>query len=65
MKKTELTLPELALIVGTRGMLGVGIGLLLADRLTKDQRKAVGSTLLAVGIVTTIPLGIEVFGKMH
>jgi len=28
MKKTELTLPELALIAGTRGMLGAGVALL-------------------------------------
>ena len=31
MRKTQVTLPELALIAGTRGMLGAGIGLLLAD----------------------------------
>ncbi len=43
MKKAELTLPEIALIAGTRGMLGAGAGLLLADRLTVEQRKAIGS----------------------
>ena len=32
MKETRLTLPELTLIAVTRGMLGAGIGLLLADR---------------------------------
>jgi len=62
MKETEVTLPELALIAGTRGMLGAGIGLLLADRLPEPQRKAVGWTLLLVGALTTIPLAFEVFG---
>jgi hypothetical protein len=63
MKKAELTLPEIALIAGTRGMLGAGAGLLLADRLNNDQRKAIGWTLLIVGAVSTIPLAIEVLSK--
>ena len=63
MKKAELTLPEIALIAGTRGMLGAGVGLLLADRLNDDQRKAIGWTLFIVGTISTIPLAIEVFSK--
>ncbi|SIN68490.1 hypothetical protein SAMN05444166_0097 [Singulisphaera sp. GP187] len=60
MRETRITLPELALIAGTRGMLGAGFGLLLADRLSDGQRKAVGWTLLAVGALTTVPLAMEV-----
>ncbi len=63
MKTSELTLPEIALIAGTRGMLGAGAGLLLADKLDDDQRKAVGWTLLIIGALTTIPLAMEVIGK--
>jgi len=63
MKKAELTLPEIALIAGTRGMLGAGAGLLLADRLNDDQRKAIGWTLFIVGAISTIPLVIEVLSK--
>ena len=63
MRETRLTLPELALIAGTRGMLGAGIGLLLADRLSAPQRKAVGWTLVLVGAVTTVPLALEVLGR--
>jgi hypothetical protein len=45
-------------------MLGAGIGLLLADRLSDDRRKAVGWTLLAVGAVSTIPLAADIiFGR--
>ena len=47
-------------IAGTRVALGAGIGLLLADRLNDDQRRAVGWTLLAVGALTTVPLAAEV-----
>jgi len=63
MRKRELTMPELALIAGTRGMLGAGIGLLLSGKLTKDQRRAAGWALVAVGAVTTIPLVMTVFGS--
>jgi hypothetical protein len=63
MRETRISLPELALVAGTRGMLGAGIGLLLADRLTESQRKAVGWTLVLVGVVTTVPLAFEVLGS--
>jgi hypothetical protein len=56
----RLTLPDILLIASTRGMLGAGIGLLLAGRLSDDQRRAVGCTLLLVGAVTTIPLAMRV-----
>lgn len=63
MKKTELTLPELALVGSTRGMLGAGIALLLADRLNYGQRKAIGWTLFLVGTISTVPLAIDVLSK--
>jgi hypothetical protein len=53
---TELPLPELALVAGTRGLFGVGLGLLLAERVNPDQRRAVGWALVTIGVVTTIPL---------
>jgi len=63
MKETRLIIPELGLIAGTRAALGGGIALLLADKLTKEQRKAVGWTLFLVGAITTIPLGILAFAR--
>lgn len=55
-----VTMPIIGLIAGTRMALGAGIGLLLADRLNPEQRRAVGWTLLAVGALTTIPLVLDV-----
>jgi hypothetical protein len=55
-----VTLPELFLIAGTRVALGAGIGLLVAERLSDQQRRAVGWTLLGVGAITTIPLAANV-----
>lgn len=63
MMTTELRLPELGLVAGTRGMLGAGLGLLLADKLSNPQRKSVGWTLVAVGALTTIPLAMIAFGR--
>jgi hypothetical protein len=63
MKSTEITLPELALIAGTRGMLGAGAALLVSSKLNNDQRKAVGWTLFLIGLISTIPLAIDVFSK--
>jgi len=60
-KEYPVTGPELALVALTRGLLGAGIGLLTASRLTGDQRRAIGRTLLLVGMATTIPLAFEVF----
>jgi hypothetical protein len=44
-------------------MLGAGIALLLAERLTVEQRKAVGATLTVVGLLTTIPAIWAIFGR--
>ncbi|RII25306.1 MAG: hypothetical protein CXR31_13995 [Geobacter sp.] len=63
MRETRLTLPELALIAGTRGALGAGVALLVADRFSKEQRRSIGWTLFLVGAISTVPLAMEVFGK--
>ena len=63
MKERTLTMPEIMLIAGTRVALGVGIGLLLADKLNDDQRRGAGWALLGVGGLSTIPLVINVLGK--
>jgi hypothetical protein len=62
MKERHVTLPTLMLIAGTRVALGVGLGLLLADRLAPQRRRSAGWALLAVGALTTIPLAAEVLG---
>jgi hypothetical protein len=63
MKTKTLTLPEITLIGGTRVALGLGLGLLLSDRLRRDARKGAGWALLAVGVLTTVPLVIHVLKK--
>jgi hypothetical protein len=62
MKKHEVTIPQIGLMVGTRAMLGAGIALLLSEKLTDEQRRAIGWTLVAVGALTTIPLVVQLLG---
>ena len=63
MKATCISIPELALIAGTRAALGAGIALILGEQLSKEQKKAVGWTLLLVGVVTTAPILAIVIGN--
>ena len=60
---TELRLPELGLLAGTRGLLGAGIGLLIAPRLSDARRRDIGWTLVAIGVLTTLPLALMVFDR--
>jgi hypothetical protein len=64
-KTVELSLPEVGLIAGTRAVLGAGVALLLADKLDPKQRQSVGWTLTAIGLLTTIPLMLQVLGKRN
>jgi hypothetical protein len=65
MKRAELTVPEIALIGGTRGVLGAGLALLLGNRMTEDKRKAVGWAMFLIGAISTIPLVMNVLQKQE
>ena len=58
-----VTLPDIVLIAATRGALGFGAGLLLADKFEKEHRKVLGWSLFLVGAASTIPIAMHVFGK--
>lgn len=60
MRETTVAMPVIALVAATRGMLGAGVALLLGDRLSKEQRRAAGWALFTVGVVTTVPLVMNV-----
>ena len=59
----RVTVPELALIAVTRGAIGFGAGLLLADKLKHERRKALGWSLFLSGLASTVPIAMHVFGK--
>ena len=58
MKNLNVSLPEIAFVAATRGLGGAGIGLLASSYLKKKNRKRVGLALLAIGVLTTIPIAL-------
>jgi hypothetical protein len=60
MNRTTLSIPEIAIIGGTRAALGAGVALLLSDRLNNDQRRAAGWALVAVGVISTVPIAMQI-----
>lgn len=60
-----MSIGQTGLIAATRGILGAGIGLLLAGKLSDDKRKKLGVPLLVVGVLTTIPIAISVATKLR
>jgi hypothetical protein len=58
-----LTVPQIAIIAATRGALGFGAGLLLADKFRKTKRKALGWSLFLSGLASTIPIAMHLFRK--
>lgn len=61
MRETQARLPLIFLIAVTRGMAGVGIGLLVADRIKRNHRRSLGGVLLGVGALSTMPLLLGLF----
>jgi len=59
----QVTIPELALIAATRGVIGFGAGLLLADKLEQQRRRTLGWSLFLTGLASTVPIAVHVFGK--
>ena len=59
----SVTVPELALIAATRGVIGFGAGLLLADKLKRERRKVLGWSLFLSGLASTVPIAMHIFGK--
>jgi hypothetical protein len=61
-KQRTVPLWELGLIAATRGVIGFGAGLLMADRLKKERRRLVGWSLFLTGLASTVPIALHVFG---
>ena len=63
--RCSVTMPELGLLAVTRGMLGAGVALLLADKLSRETRNTIGWTLFLVGAISTVPLARDMLDKMN
>lgn len=63
--KEIVTVPEIAFIAATRGMIGFGAGLLLASKMKRERRRVVGWSLFLLGLTSTVPIAMRLFGKKH
>jgi hypothetical protein len=61
MEKHQVSTVQLFLIAGTRAVLGIGVGLLIAGKLEEENRKLLGKVLLGAGIASTLPIMRSVF----
>ena len=59
----SLSVPEIAIFAATRGAIGFGAGLLLADKLRQTKRKTLGWSLLLSGLASTIPIAMHLRKK--
>jgi hypothetical protein len=64
-KRVELPVPEIGILAVTRAMLGAGVGLMVADKLSERQRRIIGRTLFLIGVLSTIPLVKDIARRMH
>jgi hypothetical protein len=62
-KTYTVTVPEIGIVAVTRGIAGAGIGLIAANYMRPETRRAVRWTLFAVGALTTIPIAMALLGK--
>jgi hypothetical protein len=60
MRNLVLTLPTFGFIVSTRAALAFGVGLLVSNSISEPRRRIIGSTLVAIGALTTIPAVMSV-----
>ena len=63
MRQATLSIPEVGIIAATRGMLGAGVALLLAGKISEEKRPKIGWPLLAIGALSTVPLVIDIVKK--
>jgi hypothetical protein len=65
MKSIVLNVPTFGFIVATRAALGVGVGLLLSERVPAERRRRLAATLIAIGAATTVPAARSVLRSVR
>ncbi len=61
MRTIDVAVPEVFFVAATRAMGGAGLALLASNYLGRETRRTVGWTLLAIGVVTTVPIALSLF----
>jgi len=64
-KQLSMSIPQLGLVAATRGLIGFGAGLMLANKISRDKRKAIGLPIFIAGVASTIPIALHIFHNNH
>ena len=64
-KDLSVSIPQLAVLAATRGLIGFGAGLLLSNKLSRKNRTLIGLPLFVAGLASTIPIAIHLFRGKH
>jgi hypothetical protein len=62
-RRKKVTVPTLAALAATRGMLGMGAGMLLSRRIPQRRQRPLAWTLVGIGVATTVPLAAILLRK--
>jgi len=62
-RSLQLSWPTLVSVAATRGMMGVGAGILLAPKIDRKRRRAVGLALFGLGLAPAVRAGQPAAGK--
>lgn len=65
MRNVDVSIPEMIFVAMTRGMAGVGIGMLAADCVRPEARKGIAWTLIGIGALTTLPIAATLIGRVR
>jgi hypothetical protein len=65
MKEVSVSVQDLVVLQNLRSVAGIGLGMLLAARLSKAQRKAVGIAVLASSFVIGVPFAFGFMTKIR
>lgn len=65
MNTYRVTLPEMAIVAATRGMAGLGAGLLISSLVAPNTRRTLGWTLFALGAASTVPILMALTAKRN
>jgi hypothetical protein len=63
MRTINATVPELFYVAATRGLAGIGLGLLISRYFYPEDRKRLGLALLAFGAATTVPIAARILSQ--
>jgi hypothetical protein len=65
MRDVTVSVPEMFFVAITRGLAGIGLGLIASEYVRPEARRPIGWGLLAIGLATTVPIAATLIGRVR